>query len=156
MISPILTAIAEKFVSDLRNLLTKKGVLPAIAAVAVIAIVALIFLRSFTNPTVATRKQLDLVPLIVTDPNGDTWQLDLIKGQSLDTFTDADPGPPLIVQTNVKIVGKVASIGLIVQGQAGELYVGGVKKNGDWQPPPAIKIIDSRERVLGADRFKYG
>jgi len=158
MSSPLLSAIFAKIISDCRNLLCKTGVLVVAAVVVAVALIAFISLRALSRPDAPTRKQLNLAPLIVTDPNGDTWQLDLLKGQPIDAIAAADiePGQPLTVTTDVKIVGRTASIGLILRGRAGEQYVGGVKKNGQWQPPPAIRIIDSAERVLGADKFEYG
>ena len=47
-----------------------------------------------------------LSALSETDENGNTWTLYLIKGQPLSRIhkSDKEPGPPLIVRTNVRII----------------------------------------------------
>ena len=61
-----------------------------------------------------------------------------------------------LVKTDVQISGSDVSISLIVKGQAGEKYAGGVQKNGQWQQPPAFNIVDEAGKVLTSGRFKYG
>ena len=106
----------------------------------------------------SSRQQLGLSSLSVTDENSDKWVLDLDKGQSVSSLKDsaAKTGPPLLVKTDVQIKGRDVSIGLIVEGQAGEKYVGGVQKNGQWQPPPAFAIVNEAGKTLTSGRFKYG
>ena len=94
----------------------------------------------------------------MTDENGDKWVLDLAKGQSLSTIKGSDrkPGPPLLIKTDVRIGRQDVSIGLVVEGQAGEKYAGGAKKNRRWRPPPRFKIVDEAGKTLTNGAFKYG
>jgi len=133
----------------------KKNVLIAVAAVLVVIVGALLLRSSFSDPS---REDLGLGSQSATDQNGDKWTLELIKGQPASSFADssAKPGPPLLVKTDVQISGRDVSIGLIVQGQAGETYVPGVQKNGQWQPEPGLKIVDEAGKTLTTGKFKYG
>jgi hypothetical protein len=105
-----------------------------------------------------SRQQLGISTLSKTDENGDKWVLDLARGQSLSSLKDssAKSGPPLLVKTDVKIKGRNVSIDLIVEGQAGEKYAGGVRKNRQRQPAPGFNIVDDAGKVLISGRFKYG
>ena len=106
----------------------------------------------------SSRQQLGLSSLSTTDENGDKWVLDLARGQSLSSLKDssAKSGPPLLVKTDVQIKGRYVSIDLIVEGQAGEKYAGGVRKNRQRQPAPGFNIVDEAGKVLTSGRFKYG
>ena len=111
----------------------------------------------FSSPA-SSRQQLGLSSLSTTDANGDKWLLELAKGQTRASLKEnsAETGPPLLVKTDVQIKGRDVSIGLVVEGQAGEKYVGGVQKNGQWQLPPAFNIINEAGKTLASGRFKYG
>ena len=104
------------------------------------------------------RQEIGLTLLSKTDKNGDKWILELVKGQSPSSLKNSSEksGPPLLIKTDVQISGRDASIGLIVEGQAGEKYAGGVQKNGQWQRAPAFKIVDEAGKVLASGRFQYG
>ena len=134
----------------------KTVVIVAGALVAVVVIGAL--LRGIFSSPASSRQEIGLTSLSKTDENGDKWILDLAKGQSLSGLKDrnAKTGPPLLIKTDVKINGSNVSIGLIVEGQAGEKYVGGIQKNGQWQQPPAFNIVNQAGKVLASGRFKYG
>ncbi len=129
-------------------------VIASVAAVSVV-VIGVLLSGSFSDPS---REELGLGPQSATDQSGDKWVLELIKGQPVSSFADssAKPGPPLLVKTDVQISGRDVSIGLIVQGQAGELYVPGVQKNGQWQPEPGLKIVDETGKTLATGKFKYG
>jgi hypothetical protein len=131
----------------------------AIASAAVVALVVIgVLLRGIFSSPASSRQQLGLSPLSLTDENGVKWVLDLAKGQSLSGLRDssAKTGTPLLIKTDVQISGRDVSIGLIVEGQAGEKYAGGVQKNGQWQPAPAFDIVNEAGKVLTSGRFKYG
>jgi hypothetical protein len=123
--------------------------------IAALAVMMGLILRSCST---SSHQRLGLPPLSITDANGDKWVLDLLKGQPLSRFkgSNAKPGPPLLLRTDVQTKGREVSIGLIVEGQAGEKYVGGVTKNGQQQPPPRLKILNKAGAVLAAGDFKYG
>ena len=136
---------------------TRRKVRIAVAAcVCVLAVGTL--LRGFLFSPATSRDKLGLSSLSMADENGDKWVLDLAKGQSLSAIKGSDkkPGPPLLIRTDVQIRGRDASIGLIVEGQAGEKYAGGAKKNRRWQPPPRFRIIDEAGKTLAGGAFKYG
>ena len=134
----------------------KKIIVIASVVFAIILIGALVH-GIFSSPA-TSRQQLGLFSLSVTDENGDKWILDLTKGQSISSLKDSaeKTGPPLLVKTDVQIKGRDVSIGLVVEGQAGEKYVGGVQKNGQWQPAPAFAIVNEAGKTLASGRFKYG
>ena len=133
----------------------KRIVLLASAAVALVVVAGVLLRGSFSSPS---RQEFGLGSQSLTDQNGDKWVLELIKGQPVSSFADssAKPGPPLLIKTDVQISDRDVSIGLIVEGQAGEKYVPGVQKNGQWQPEPGLKIIDEAGKTLATDKFKYG
>ncbi|MHC4707274.1 MAG: hypothetical protein ACYS8I_09335 [Planctomycetota bacterium] len=137
--------------------LKRRNVRIAIAAcVCVLAVGTL--LRGFLFSPASSRDKLGLSSLSTTDENGDKWVLDLAKGQSLSTIKGSDrkPGPPLLIKTDVRISGRNASVGLVIEGQAGEKYAGGAKKNRRWQPPPQFTIVDESGKTLVSGAFKYG
>ena len=83
----------------------------------------------------------------------------LIKGQPLSRIhkSNKKPGPPLLVRTNVrKISNSQLSIGITVEGQAGEKYISGAKKNGKQEPEPRFIIVNEKARILGGGKFEYG
>ena len=123
---------------------------------AVVVIGAL--LRSIFSAPASSRQQLGLSSLSMTDENGDKWLLELVKGQSLSRLKNSSSktGPPLLIKTDVQVSGRDVSIGLVVEGQAGEQYVGGVQKNGQWQSAPAFNIVDEAGKVIASGKFNYG
>jgi hypothetical protein len=135
----------------------KKSIVIISAALVAVVVIGVLLHGIFSSPA-SSRQQLGLSSLSTTDENGDKWILDLVKGQSLSSLKDSSTktGPPLLVKTDVKINNRDVSIGLIVEGQAGEKYVGGVQKNGQLQPAPAFNIVSEAGKVLTSGRFKYG
>jgi len=133
----------------------KTKVFFAASIITVLAVMIGLIIRSCST---SSRPHSGLSPLSITDKNGDKWVLDLVKGQPLSRFkgSNAKPGPPLLLRTDVQTKGREVSIGLIVEGQAGEKYAGGVIKNGQQQPPPRLKILNKAGAVLAAGEFKYG
>ena len=142
----------------INNTSEKKKTVLIVSAVVVAVVVIGALLRGIFSSPASSRQQLGLSSLSTTDENGDKWVLDMVKGQSLSSLKDssAKTGPPLLVKTDVQISGRDVSIGLIVEGQAGEKYAGGVQKNGQWQPAPAFNIVSEAGKVLTSGRFKYG
>ena len=156
----IILVIISKFSDDYRqSSLKTKIVLIASVAAALVLLIGISFrgcpVSGFSN---SYQRLLGLSSLSVTDENGDKWVLDLAKGQAPSGLKSngAKPGPPLLVKTDVQTGGREVSIGLVVEGQAGEKYVGGVKKNEQLQPPPRFKIVDKAGKVLNTGKFEYG
>lgn len=135
----------------------KKIILIAVVAVVSLVVVGAL-LRSLLSSSTPSRQEFGLAALSAEDANGDTWVLDLAKGQSVSGLRDdnARPGPPLLVRTDVQARGLDLSIGLLVEGQAGESYQPGAMKNGSIVPPPRFKVIDESGKVMGSGQFKYG
>jgi len=137
---------------------SEKNKIIVIASIAVVSVVVIgALLRGVFSSSITPRQQMGLSALSMTDANGDKWLLDLAKGQSVSSLKDgAKTGPPLLVKTDIQISGRNVSIGLIVEGQAGEKYAGGVQKNKKWQPAPGFKIVNEAGKTLTTGRFKYG
>ena len=135
----------------------KKTVVIAAGAIVAVVVIGALLRGIFSSPA-SSRQEIGLISLSTTDANGDKWVLDLAKGQSIAGLKDssAKTGPPLLIKTDVQISGSDVSIGLIVEGRAGEKYAGGVQKNGQWQPAPDFKIVDEAGKVLTSGRFEYG
>ncbi len=154
----IISAIISKFSDDYRESSPKTKIVLIASVAAALVLVIGVSIRSCRLSSTSYQRQLGLSSLLVTDKNGDKWVLDLAKGQALSGLkgSGSKPGPPLVVKTDVQTEGREVSIGLIVEGQAGEKYVGGVKKNEQLQPPPRFKIVDKAGKVLNTGAFEYG
>ena len=151
--------IASAIISSVyKDLSSRRGKIVIICLGAASLIVILSEL--FVNPDRPSSLQKStLSALSETDENGNTWTLDLIRGQPLSRIhkSDKEPGPPLTVRTNVrKISNSQLSVGITVEGQAGEKYIGGAKKNGKQEPEPQFIIVDEKGRILGGGKFEYG
>ena len=94
--------------------------------------------------------------LVETDGSGNNWRLGLkgIPPQLPEGVTKA--GEPLLVKADVRGAGSYISIGLIIQGQAGEIYEPGAARNGSLMPAPTFKIFDESGKELGSGWFEYG
>lgn len=135
----------------------KRNIVTISAVIIGIVVIGILLKAKFSSPA-SSRQELGLSSLSTTDENGNKWVLELAKGQSPSALKNSSKksGPPLLVKTDVQIKGRDVSIGLVVEGQAGEKYVGGVQKNGRWQPPPEFNIINEAGKTLTSGRFKYG
>jgi hypothetical protein len=67
-----------------------------------------------------------------------------------------DPGLPLQIKVDVSQQGRNVSLGLILEGRAGERYIAGIRKNGRLIPPPRYRVIDESGAVLKTGTFEYG
>jgi hypothetical protein len=66
-------------------------------------------------------------------------------------------GPPIVVKTDVQKVGeREVSIGLLLEGQAGEQYRPAVKKNGSPVAAPRLRIVNEAGQVVVQGDFQYG
>jgi hypothetical protein len=145
--------------SILKDLSSRRGkvVLIGLAIAVLIVIVDLFWLRG--KPSSSVIEQAALSPLSLTEENGDKWTLELVRGQPISRISTSSkkPGPPLLVRTNVrKINNNQLSIGITVEGQAGEKYIGGALKNGKREPEPQFIIVNEKERILARGKFEYG
>ncbi|UCG57047.1 MAG: hypothetical protein JSU70_19555 [Phycisphaerales bacterium] len=154
----IARAIASSFFEDFkRSSPRKKAAIAACIVVFVLLIWSL--LRSDGGPPGLSAEQVGLSPLSVIDDTGTKWELDLITGQPLARIASSGkkPGPPLLIKVDVRQTGRQdVSIGLTIEGQAGERYMAGVIKNGQREPEPKFRIVHELGRELADGRFEYG
>ncbi len=94
--------------------------------------------------------------LAASDDNGDTWTLGLTGVPPRPPEDGVKPGAPLCVKADVNGSGRSISIGLIIEGQAGEVYEPGAAKNGRQRPAPKFTVLDESGTVLGSGSFEYG
>ena len=96
--------------------------------------------------------------LVIKDDNGDKWTLRRTGSRkpSAHGKTTAEPGPPLLVETNVSIRSRDVTIGMTIRGQAGEEYELSARKNGKRQALPTIDIFDAFGKHLHSAKFEYG
>jgi hypothetical protein len=152
----ITSAIISSFFKDM---FSRKGkiLLTCITAAALVLIVGIFCFIS--RPSSSIQQKVSLSALTATDEIGNKWTLELVRGQPLSRISQSNkkPGPPLLVRTNTrKISNRQLSIGITVEGQAGEKYIGGAIKNGKQEPEPQFIIVDEKSRILIKGKFKYG
>lgn len=151
----ITSAIISSIFKDLSS---RRGKIVLICIVAATLIVILSEL--FINPDQPSSLQKSVLSaLSETDENGNKWTLDLIRGQPLSRINKSSkkPGPPLLVRTNArKISNSQFSIGITVEGQAGEKYISGALKNGKREPEPQFIIVNEKAKILAKGKFEYG
>jgi hypothetical protein len=132
-----------------------------LAAAGVILALLAIFVLVGRTPTNVEQRQSATVPvgqqqsqsLRQTDEKGDTWVLESAGGPS----PTAPAGPPIVVKTDAyRVNERETSIGLILQGQAGEVYRPGATKNGARVPAPAFRIVNEAGQVVAQGNFSYG
>ncbi len=108
------------------------------------------------------------VELELTEPDsaGNRWTFDTIKARAwageLGDFeirpgrtTSIQIGPPFQIKTFMKDAGRNALVGFHLEGQAGELYVPGAKKNGVVVPDPQFKIISAAGQTVHSGQFEF-
>ena len=154
----ILRAVLLSFFRDISA--RKKIALAVIAGVVIVFLGILIFKNDEQPPASAVLQGIaKLSPLTITDANGVTWSLEPVRGQPLSVINQSGkkPGPPLIIKTNtLKISEQTISIGLVVEGRAGEKYIAGAMKGRSREPQPIFRILDEKRRTLATGRFEYG
>jgi hypothetical protein len=105
------------------------------------------------------QKELGLKPLRATDENGGVWVMEPAAAQPFARLREkqAKPGPPLLVRTEVqRTSAEEISIGLLLEGQAGERYLPGISRDGVRLPAPAFTVVNEAGQVIHKDQFKYG
>ena len=131
---------------------------------AVLAVLLIIILVLFLKDSGPQSNQKGSTPadgqssVARTDANGVAWTLDQAGGALLSTEPNAPKaGPPILVKTDVQQVGDhEMSIGLLLEGQAGEQYRPVVKKNGSPLSAPKLRIVNEAGQVVTQGDFQYG
>ncbi|MBE0536080.1 MAG: hypothetical protein IH624_10465 [Phycisphaerae bacterium] len=124
------------------------------ASGAVILTIACIRLFTPSKPDMPSLKKLGAPEMRTAD--GDLWTLQLMKGQSSVVVRDSKSGPPLFIRTEAQAYGNRVTVGVHLEGQAGEKYVPGALKNGAWEPAPRFQLVGENGQVLAAGHFEYG
>lgn len=139
----------------------KSDLLRAVGLVVLLLIILLLFLKD-SGPQSNQRGSTPadgLSSVSRTDANGVAWALDQANGWPLLSTEPNGPqaGPPILVKTDVQKVGeREMSIGLLLEGQAGEQYRPVVKKNGSPLSAPRLRIVNEAGEVLVQGDFQYG
>jgi hypothetical protein len=128
--------------------------------VVLVVILAFLFLRKpvpESKPAGSAPGVAQSASLIRTDADGKTWALDRAGGVMLSTDPNGPKaGPPILVKTNVIPAGQAVSIGLVLEGQAGEQYQPVVKKSGSPLSAPTLRIVNEAGQVIAQGSFQYG
>ena len=66
------------------------------------------------------------------------------------------PGTPISVKADVQGDDLRKTIGLLIEGAAGEIYQPTVIKNGGVLPPPKFTVLDESGATIGSGAFEYG
>lgn len=112
--------------------------------------------RPLPAPPTEPSPQIKFSPLVATDADGATWTLGL-KGLPYEIPEGCTKaGAPLAVMADVAGGGRSISIGLTIQGQAGEVYEPGAARNGRRRPAPTFTVFDESGKALGSGSFEYG
>ncbi len=109
-----------------------------------------------------------VVELELTEPDsaGNRWTFDTIKSKAWvgelgdfeirpDQTTSFKIGPPFKVKAFMKDAKRNAAVGFHLEGQAGELYVPGAKKNGKEVPVPQFKIVSVAGQTVHTGQFEF-
>jgi hypothetical protein len=130
----------------------------AVLVSAIVVVVAIVAAKQFLGSGDSAKRTIVLKDPVQKDEQGDVWTLSLMKGQATLSTTSKDkkPGEPLIVKPTAQVINRNVTVGVTLQGQAGEKYVPGVMKNGKWQNAPTFKLVTETGKVIAAGRFEYG
>jgi hypothetical protein len=140
----------------------RTDLLRAAGLVGLLVILLFLFLK---NPVPVSKPGVSVLPaggqsssVSQTDANGVAWALDQAGGALLSTEPNGSKaGPPILVKADVQKVGeREMSIGLVLEGQAGEQYRPVVKKNGTPISAPRLRIVNEAGQVIAQDSFQYG
>ncbi len=108
------------------------------------------------TPFAAGEQQFNLSSLTAKDDNGDNWMPSLKMGPSQGAADGAKPGAPISVKADVQGEGSSKTIGLLIEGAAGEIYQPTVIKNGAILPAPTFTVLDESGAAIGSGAFEYG
>lgn len=144
-----------------RSLAESRGVKVVVAAVGVAAAVLLIlvFSRLLRSSGPSVQDELGLQSLVATDRSGAKWVIEPTAAQPFARLREShiEPGLPLTVRTDMRrdSTDRV-SVGLIIEGRAGERYSPQISKNGERLPAPEFTVVDEAGQEAFKGRFKYG
>jgi hypothetical protein len=109
-----------------------------------------------SEPSAEAGQQFSFASLVATDANGGNWTLGLAGVAPHVRENGKKPGTPLSVRADVQGDGPRISIGLIIEGAAGELYQPYALNNGRIMSAPTFNVIDEAGAIIGSGSFEYG
>jgi hypothetical protein len=135
----------------------RRVVLP-LAGVAVV-LVGFLWFRAHGAREAPVAAALGLQPLHRTDEKGDQWTIEPAVAQPFARLQQghAAPGLPLTIRTDLRrdSLNRV-SLGLTIEGQAGERYSPRISRNGVVLPPPEFVVVNEAKAVVAKGKFEYG
>ena len=139
-----------------------------VAGVAVVVIAVGIMVRSGNSPAPEPAPTADPAPaaaaqgqqftgssLTAQDASGAKWMLSVKMGPA-QMADEAKPGTPISVKADLQGEGPSKTIGLLIEGAAGEIYQPTVIKNGAILPAPTFTVLDESGAAIGSGAFEYG
>jgi hypothetical protein len=153
------SAILSSFLP--RSLLESRGakVVLTVAGAAVTVLLVVMILRLLRPSAPSVPDDLGLQPLYATDENGARWVIEPTAAQPFARLQEsrAAVGLPLTVRADVRRDrADQVSVGLVIEGRAGERYSPQVSKNGRRLPAPELTLVDEAGRAVFKGKFKYG
>ncbi len=131
----------------------------ALALLVAAAILLGVILLRVSRPSSSVYDELGLSPLCATDARGDRWTLEPAVGQPFARLREsqAEFGPPLAVRPDVRRQSAdEVSIGLTIEGRAGERYNPDIRRNDTQLPAPEFTIVNEAGNTLFKGKFEYG
>ena len=131
----------------------------ALALLGAAAILLVVILWRVSRPSPSVYDELGLSSLRATDTRGDRWTLAPMAGQPFARLREsqAEFGPPLVVRPDVRRQSAEAvSIGLTIEGRAGERYNPDIRRNDTQLPAPEFTIVNEMGNTLFKGKFEYG
>ncbi len=144
-----------------RSLAESRGakVVLAVVGVAAAVLLILVFLRLLRSSRPSVQHELGLQSLVATDRRGAKWVIEPTAAQPFARLRESriGPGLPLTLRTDMRrdSTDRV-SIGLIIEGRAGERYSPQISRNGERLPAPEFTVVDEAGQAAFKGRFKYG
>jgi hypothetical protein len=144
--------------------MNRSSVVRAVGVVLVVLVALLFYKVALQRPTPGVRPAGETAPmqpssLSRTDASGSTWAIERSGGGLLVSPEPNAPqaGTPILVKTSVqRQAERQMSIGLVLEGQAGEHYRPVVKKDGKTLSAPTLRIVNEAGQVVAQDSFQYG
>lgn len=130
-----------------------------IAGAIILIVPAAVVLRRLDGRGPAIYDELGLKPLRATDREGNKWLIEPAAGQPFARLRESQipPGVPVIVRADVRREAPdMASIGLTLEGKAGERYNPEIKRNGVRLPAPGFAVVNEAGNTLLEGKFAYG
>lgn len=144
-----------------RSLAESRGakIVLAVVGTAVAVLVVLVFFRFLHSPEPSVPNELGLQSLVATDKNGAKWVIEPAAAQPFARLRESgvEPGLPLAIRTDMRRDGSDrVSVGLTLEGRAGERYSPQVSKDGERLAAPEFTVVDEAGQTAFKGRFEYG